>query len=208
MNDCLNGMTHGTVHIQIGGCWGEGDTLQDVSFLAGMNKLLYFKMLWRMGYTRCPTSCDSSSPETCLCAIPDQYYDEIGAKNMLVNSGVYDDISDHLDGKDDDYLIKVLKGLEDPAYVGEMYSSMASYDPTFWPLHGQLDRIMSAKLIELEKGTTEFDTTWGFSTNNGRYTVGRCDWSNVSDVTDMTLPVCEMGSGMYSASAPSPIQLL
>ena len=196
MNDCLNGMTHGTVHIQIGGCWGEGDSLEGVEFLQGMNKLLYFKMLWRMGYTRCPTSCDPSDTDACLCSIPAEYFDKIGAEAMLVNSGVYADISNQLEGKDDAFLIKVLEGLQDPGYVGEMYTSMASYDPTFWPLHGQLDRILSAKLVELEKGTVEFDTSWGFITNNGRYTVGRCDWSNISDISDMTLPVCEMGTGL------------
>jgi hypothetical protein len=29
MNDCLNGYTHGPVHILVGGSWGEGDIFDE-----------------------------------------------------------------------------------------------------------------------------------------------------------------------------------
>ena len=61
ITDCLNGVTHGPVHILVGGNWGEGSLFEDIkgiSFLQGMNKLLFFKNMWRTGFTRCPTSCE------------------------------------------------------------------------------------------------------------------------------------------------------
>ena len=90
MADCLNGVTHGPVHILIGGTWGEGDTFtgdnaRDVSFLEGIDKLLFFKMLWRSGFTRCPVTCDVSTKtdQSCACSVPDSYIEEYGVKYML-----------------------------------------------------------------------------------------------------------------------------
>jgi hypothetical protein len=195
MNDCLNGVTHGPVHILVGGCWGEGDTLDGLANLRGIDKLLYFKMLWRMGYTRCPTSCNPG--DTCSCAIPEEYFDTVGAFNMLNNSGVWAVISDHLADTSLSGLTSVLRGLQDPAVVGEMFTSMASYDPSFWPLHGQLDRILSRKRAQSSRGiVTKFDQTWGWTSTNTRYTQGVCDWSNVKSNDDLTLPICDMGEGL------------
>lgn len=191
MNDCLNGVTHGPVHILIGGCWGEGDTLDGVSTLRGIDKLLFFKMLWRMGYTRCPTSCTYGEP--CSCAIPEEYYSTIGAMAMLNNSGVLPILYDHINDHSEKGYEAILKGLQDPASVGEMFSSMASFDPTFWPLHGQMDRIMSRKRAQAARGILTFDDAWGWESANDRYTMGVCDWSGVSSPDDLTLPVCDMG---------------
>ena len=60
MHDCLNDATHGPVHIMVGGTWGEGSQFDSplVSFLRGPDKLIFFKNLWRMGFTRCPTTCN------------------------------------------------------------------------------------------------------------------------------------------------------
>jgi hypothetical protein len=81
--------------------------------------------------------------------------------------------------------------------VGEMFTSGASYDPTFWPVHGQIERILSLKRIRITRGDIEkkmFDEAWGWDTNNYRYLVGVCDWSNVSGNDDLTLPTCDMGT--------------
>jgi hypothetical protein len=194
MNDCLNGVTHGPVHILVGGCWGEGDTLDGLAELRGIDKLLYFKMLWRMGYTRCPTSCSPGA--TCSCAIPDEYFDTVGAFNMLNNSGVWDVISSHLPDTSESALTAVLRGLQDPAVVGEMFTSMASFDPSFWPLHGQIDRVLSRKRAQVNRGiVTDFNQAWGWTSSNSRYTQGVCDWSNVKSNDDLTLPICDMGKG-------------
>ena len=60
INFCLNGATHGPVHINIGGAWGEGNIFDngDLDIIRNPNRLLYFKVLWRMGYTRCPETCE------------------------------------------------------------------------------------------------------------------------------------------------------
>jgi hypothetical protein len=51
---CLSGNTHGTVHVQVGGAWG-GDT--ELPQFMNFQRILAFKVLWRMGLTRCPTAC-------------------------------------------------------------------------------------------------------------------------------------------------------
>jgi len=47
--------------------------------------------------------------------------------------------------------LKVLRAIEDPGIAGEMFSSAAAYDPTFWPLHGQIERIVGAKRIMISQ---------------------------------------------------------
>ena len=64
MNACLNGNTHGPVHILVGGSWGNEELFDElppesVDNWKGSGPL-YFKLLWRNGLTRCPTSCDST----------------------------------------------------------------------------------------------------------------------------------------------------
>ncbi len=64
MNECLNGGTHGPVHILIGGAW---ETTEDaITWTTSLDnvrssiRVLLFKMLWRTGFTRCPTNCTST----------------------------------------------------------------------------------------------------------------------------------------------------
>jgi hypothetical protein len=47
INDCLNGATHGPVHILIGGAWGEGTLFDDpdIEFVQMPDKLLFFKVV-------------------------------------------------------------------------------------------------------------------------------------------------------------------
>ena len=77
---------------------------------------------------------------------------------------------------------------------------LAAWDPTFWPLHGSIERMVNRKIImsNLNEDSAEyaFDTTWGYSNAvNSDYLVGSCDWSNVESATDLTLPTCTMGYG-------------
>ena len=73
LNDCSNGQTHGPVHILIGGAWGDGTLFddEDISMVQKPDKLLFFKVLWRMGYTRCPDTCTYGKP--CKCSVPQKY---------------------------------------------------------------------------------------------------------------------------------------
>jgi hypothetical protein len=202
LHDCLNDATHGPVHILIGGAWGEGEQFAStkvVDFLQGPDKLIFFKNLWRMGYTRCPTTCDSTDtdPASCACAIPDEYLSTYGALSILQSAGIYDLIKAKLHDSSEETLTKVLRVLEDPGVAGDMFSSAAAYDPSFWAVHGTLERIMSLKRARMEiTPQPSFDSRWGFSTVNTRYLMGVCDWSAVTDsYTDLTLPSCNMDPG-------------
>jgi hypothetical protein len=85
MNECLNGITHGPVHIEVGGLWhkdlsgklGGTDSLLDGDLAYQL--LLISKNLWRQGYMRCPNTCATSDEKTsnssseyslCSCSCP------------------------------------------------------------------------------------------------------------------------------------------
>jgi len=194
MTNCLNGVTHGPVHVLIGGTWSS--KADDTTLLKSIDRVLLFKMLWRTGYTRCPESCDDDS-SACSCAVPQEYIDTYGIETILKNSQVYDLIQDKMPLDTDEGLTNALKAVEDPGIAGDMFSSAASYDPTFWPLHGQVERILALKRIQLSQGTissSDFDETWGFAVTDSRYLQGYCDWSGVSSTSDTTLPTCDFSS--------------
>ena len=197
LNDCSNGQTHGPVHILIGGAWGDGTLFddEDISMVQKPDKLLFFKVLWRMGYTRCPDTCTYGKP--CKCSVPQKYIDEYGAESILKATNVYYALETELKNADDALFLKVLRAVEDPGIAGEMFSSAAAFDPTFWPLHGQLERLLGAKRIMISQGTiTDFDETWAFTEYNkasgAAYLNGKCDWSDVAGSGDLTLPTCTM----------------
>lgn len=189
INDCLNGATHGPVHILIGGAWGEGSLFDDeeIEFARMPDKLLFFKVLWRMGYTRCPDTC--SLGEACRCSVPQQYIDEYGAETLLTNTNIIYALASDLTDADDDLYLKVLRAVEDPGIAGEMFSSAAAFDPTFWPLHGAAERLVDLKRIYIAQGDiTNFDETWAYVTYNkasgAAYLNGVCDWSKVAGSGD------------------------
>ena len=58
---------------------------------------------------------------------------------------------------------------------------------------------MGLKRIKVALGeitSDDFDETWGYTTNNYLYLMGICDWSAVSDVTDLTMPTCNMSTAI------------
>eukprot|EP01035_Chromulina_nebulosa_P018832 gene18832-24613_t len=193
LNFCLNGNTHGPIHVYIGGAWGEGDSINGITVLNSIFKLLSFKYLWRMGYTRCPSSC--SLGDECKCSVPDEYIDTYGAKGILQKTGLDWLITNFtaVYGDSDKHYYNMLRGIEDPGVAGEMFSSAASYDPLFWGVHGATERLYGYKRILVDQGDEEtFDSTWGFGADTYTQVVlhGICDWSNVKDVSDLTLPSC------------------
>mmetsp|Transcript_19693 Transcript_19693/g.17875 ORF Transcript_19693/g.17875 Transcript_19693/m.17875 type:complete len:530 (+) Transcript_19693:381-1970(+) len=200
MLNCLNGVTHGPVHVKIGGAWEDTDlyTDDDIHFLKSIDRVLVFELLWRTGYTRCPTACDDV--DECTCSIPQQYLDSYGAKEILVNSGVWDVYSGSktLSKLTDSQLLTVLKIIQDPGVVGDMFTSAASFDPIFWPLHGQIERIIGLKRIKLmTDNDILFEEGWSFYNDDNRVLNGVCDWSGISSVDDLTLPNCDF-SGAQS----------
>lgn len=206
MNDCLNGATHGPVHILIGGAWGEGTLFDDesISFMAMPDKLLFFKVLWRMGFTRCPSKCNLG--KVCKCAVPDEYLTEYGAKYILEQTNVYYAIEKYVSNADDKFLEKVVRSIEDPGIAGEMFSSAAAFDPTFWPLHGAAERLVGFKRVLVSQGDiTDFDETWDYKPydpkSGAAYVPGVCDWSKVAGAGDLTLPDCDMSVTCFGHNA-------
>lgn len=204
INDCVNGYTHGPVHIMIGGAWDEGPMYDSgkYDYLRAADKLLLFKVLWRQGYTRCPSSCTAG--DDCKCAIPDEYFKKFGAKKMLTDSNAIYVYERYLKGASEHDMVSFLRAVEDPGTAGEMFSSAASYDPTFWPLHGAADRLVAYKRALLSTGeldSNKFDSTWAFTTYNkysgAIYLEGTCDWSGVKSQEDLTLPVCDTDGVCY-----------
>ena len=82
-----------------------------------------------------------------------------------------------------------------------MFSSAASFDPTFWPLHGAAERMLSYKRLLVLNGILDesaFDESWGYPEYNkasgAAYLNGVCDWSGVTSSSDLTLPGCDWGA--------------
>jgi hypothetical protein len=75
--------------------------------------------------------------------------------------------------------------------VGEMLTSAAPFDPSFWPIHGQLERILGLKRVRKSQNALKFDETWGFGGASGKFLSGVCDWSRIESVSDLTLPECD-----------------
>ena len=74
---------------------------------------------------------------------------------------------------------------------GEMFTSAAPQDPTFWPLHGNAERYLQyARLLKAE-GVLSFSEAWGYAhakelpSDTGIV----CDWSDVADGS-MDMPKC------------------
>lgn len=72
---------------------------------------------------------------------------------------------------------------------GEMFTSAAPQDPTFWPLHGNAERYIQYLRILDANNTIEFNQTWGYEHQGAASdTDVVCDWSGVKNFTDM--PTC------------------
>ena len=200
---CLNGGTHGPVHIMIGGAWADDEVMGDpsVSFLKDSDKILFFKVLWRMGLTRCPESCDLNAFEHCRCSVPDEYLQQHGPEGILRLSNIAYSLTSDLYGGTNETYLTVLRAVEHPGVAGEMFTSAATFDPTFWPLHGTIERMLGYKRILVSLGEDEFDETWGYPaydpSGSAPFLPGTCDWSNVKSVSDLTLPLCNFSASCY-----------
>jgi len=218
----FNGELHGPIHIMIGGQWGY-DTAYNVSKavdsvdLTQMSDafLLGAKYLWRQGYLRCPETCSDDTPaEDCVCSCPSDLTgvtDDITAAKFLADRGLiqfgemwnqsaYPDFFTDAGFSGSSELLDFLCHVGSP---GEMFTSAAPYDPTFWPLHGIAERFLSYKRIAAKWGITSINETWGYrhgAIMSDTHTV--CDWSNVGTKQgdddmgendgklDLNLPTC------------------
>jgi len=185
----------------IGGHWGESDLWQSIgqAYSFSDKYLLLAKFLWREGFIRTPDSCSADTPgnacmPTCPRAIIGQDIDNHTAFTLLHKAGIsalnpLSDFDDVLKDYDLDWSL-FLKELCHIGYPGEMFTSAAPQDPTFWPLHGNGDRFVMYLRVLKAKQVFDFDETWKYAheTQLPSDTGMVCDWSTVKDVTDM--PTC------------------
>mmetsp|Transcript_24930 Transcript_24930/g.29454 ORF Transcript_24930/g.29454 Transcript_24930/m.29454 type:complete len:652 (+) Transcript_24930:87-2042(+) len=209
----LNGALHGRVHIMIGGHWDNSNewknlALESLQSAGGSPDmfLLLSKYLWRQGFTRIPETCSAdTSHADCMPSCPETIVgdwddmDDVKASQILSVAGVFDltDVSNMHDLLNDYKLgyKDLLKELCHIGSPGEMYSSSAPQDPTFWPLHGNAERFITFLRVSKAKGLIEFDETWGYehiselASDNGIV----CDWSEV-EAGSLEMPTCSKGT--------------
>ncbi|CAM9600123.1 unnamed protein product [Ascophyllum nodosum] len=237
-NSYLNGGTHGPVHIILGGQWNDPEELflqsADFSQLA----VLITKFLWRKGYLRLPVTCNeevdgAGDVSTCRASCPAELYESRGMTpyDVLVDTHAlywaskgnrvirYDSDEDrfYVMGHEDDedfqtaFWAKMLRSLCDPGHVGEMFTSAAPYDPTFWVIHPEAERYLSWRRILGREGFDgyEFDETWGYRHDGGPAgdSGTMCDWSDVRPDT-LDMPSCvKMTCGGHYATDTLPFEI-
>jgi len=203
----LNGLLHGPVHIMIGGHWGhlaDWSTVgSSVSTADGF--LLLSKWMWRQGFVRTPKSCsDDTEHKDCLATCPEgilgsstddisnsDAYDILDKAGIFTLSSTMSTLSslmktNGLGWKD---LLKELCHVGSP---GDMFSSAAPQDPTFWPLHGNAERVVQYLRVLKNRGEISFDETWSYThTDIASNTAMICDWSEATGTLDM--PTCTKG---------------
>lgn len=195
----INGYLHGPVHIMIGGHWGymdkwkfaiENQTYPD-------NYLLLGKYLWRQGFVRVPEICSADTPHSdCMPYCPEETIGNLTDAELLNNTGLRPHITSDTNWiselKSKNLTLKELVlELCHIGSPGEMFTSAAPQDPTFWPLHGNAERFLQLLRALKRDGTISMDETWGYEhLYNVPSDTGRvCDWSGV---TGMERPTCVM----------------
>jgi hypothetical protein len=201
----LNGGLHGPVHIMIGGHWGSAKKWNYVGAnMALADKfLLLSKWLWRLGFVRIPDSCSEDTPHAdCMPTCPEgiigadvtskQAYtilSETGVLSLMPSAQDLEDLmsDSNLEWND---LLTELCHVGSP---GDMFTSAAPQDPTFWPLHGNAERLVALYRVLDVQGKMTFDQTWGYShSKNLPSDTGMiCDWSEATGTLDM--PTCTKG---------------
>lgn len=207
ISSALNGELHGPVHVMIGGLWGMHahkniwGRLFKEGFTTTSNLLLFSKFLWRQGFIRLAESCSSDTPtEDCMPHCPSlitedadhhaaELLDKAGVKKIFPHWKKMELIMVELNVTRKDFLGMLCKvGLP-----GEMFTSAAPQDPTFWPLHGNAERYVQYLRVLNSNKTIIFNETWSYDHQGAASDTDLvCDWSNVTEFTDM--PTCSKGS--------------
>lgn len=210
----LNGADHGPVHIMIGGqVGGKMQHVMDKYFANYTieDALLLSKWMWRQGYVHCPDSCDEHDvSDTCECECPAALIGNASAYDFLVRAEVMHWLATALMKKGDKFIYfdnttdvyrpfnmtmtqegifwnDFVVGLCSVGHAGEMFTSAAPYDPTFWPIHTTADRFLSWKRILRANGLIDWDESWAYvhdmapgmtpASDAGQV----CDWTAVRD---------------------------
>jgi len=213
MNFYLNGGLHGPVHIMIGGHWNE---FVNTDLATAVNNiqatLLYSKSLWRLGFIRCPETCDEDEdPIDCRCTCPVALRQGKSAYEVLEYSKIlhlmvgqgssftydddsqtykFNDVSDEDQDESWEILLSIFCSV---GHAGEMFTSGAPYDPTFWIIHTSAERFLQFRRFSSYYGSNPFDETWGYDLEDQSSSDFRriCDWD---DVGDDEMPTCTTGT--------------
>lgn len=167
---------HGTVHATVGGMTGidvyntlldAGET-DDAASSAATELFAVTKNLWRAELLDCPTYCSDDTPEDeCVCTCPDttqgsypiEYFDYItaGLSNSELNNMYLD----------------MICGYYGAIKYGEMIESASTLDPSFWPIHPTIERL----LLRWRMYKDEIDENWvaNSSTTVGGIGTGYCE---------------------------------
>ena len=204
----INGFLHGPVHIMIGGLWGLDDALwgpvtaDDSTYhISPVTMFLFAKFMWRQGAIRCPKACAADAPqEECLCACPAeiraQYGD--GSAGAVLNGTGAASQTDFL--SENAYATQSAAGLTHDVtldalcrvgFPGEMFTSAAPQDPTFWPLHGNAERYLQFLRLLSNRGVVAIDDAWGYNhVRAASDTHVVCDWDAVDAADPFAMPAC------------------
>lgn len=187
MNNCLNGGTHGPVHILVGGEWNDPEQsfILETGYYGAVP--LVTKYLWRKGYLRFPEECSNAEAlkngkktSSCRASCPAELYESRGmtAYDVLVDVNAlhwlagftsgklsYNTTADrfYVHGHEDDeefqtaFWFKMLHSFCDPGHLGEMYTSSAPYDPLFWVIHPTAERFLGWRRILGKEGIDGWD---------------------------------------------------
>ncbi|CAN0120597.1 unnamed protein product [Pylaiella littoralis] len=193
LNNCLNGGTHGPVHIKLGGEWNNPEETLAIALGYADEVPLMSKFLWRKGYLRIPTSCSEEEhgvgdTSTCRSSCPAEVYKNLGMTpyDVLTDSlalhwvagksggivkynedkGMFE-VAGHEDddGFQQKLWLRILDSLCDPGHVGDLFTSSAPYDPLFWVIHPAAERLMGwrRKLAADQPNEWPLDETWDYS---------------------------------------------
>lgn len=207
LSSAINGELHGPVHLMIGGLWGlhahanVWDELSNWGYESTDSFLLFAKYMWRQGFIRTPEFCTSDVPHAdCMPHCPSEITDGVNASAILANTGystvtpAVDNLEHALNDLDVSMKLRDKKILEVYCHIGspgEMFTSAAPQDPTFWPLHGNAERYTQMIRILANKGVITFNNTWGYThVDSASDTNVICDWDGV---TGFDMPTCKKG---------------
>ena len=211
----LNGLTHGPVHLMIGGQWHQNSTGAERFWKnEESNFLLMSKVLWRHGFVRCEDTCTEGETDIkdCTCACPSEYLDRFTPYEILTTeTGILHWLSSYSLGKvyydanDDKYHIAgyskeqetaawggMYEAMCDPGWTGEMFTSGAPADPIFFVIHTTAERFLWTRILNSLEAPEKwpFDQTWGYdhdvSTPSDYGEV--CHWENIEGT--LKLPEC------------------
>ena len=149
------------------------------------------------------------------CTIPAELVEKVGGayETLSTHSGVlhwmaetsngvirYDEAKGrfYLPGKtvdeEEEIWKMLLEKLSNPGKVGEMYTSAAPYDPTFWIIHTTSERLLQYRRLKSSSGAMTLDETWGYTHVDADSDLGViCDWTDVAE-DSLDLPSCIKGT--------------